>query len=203
MAFRRLNSSFFLRSDVVAISRDLLGKRLCTRIGRAAEMTAGIIVETEAYAGPHDRASHAFGNRYTRRTAIMFQRAPVAYVYLCYGMHWLFNIITNIEGIPHAVLVRALQPTTGIDVMLRRRGKRRLDSHLTSGPGSVARALGIRGNHSGVSLLGNTIWIEDGQKIPVDMIGAAPRVGVSYAGKDALLPWRFYVRECPWVSRPA
>lgn len=200
MSSRRLTASFFLRPDVVGISRDLLGKSLFTRINRSA-VTGGIIVETEGYAGPHDRASHAYNNRFSRRTEVMYRRGPVAYVYLCYGLHWLFNIITNIEGIPHAVLIRAIQPVKGIKLMLKRRRKSRVDCRLTSGPGALSQALGICGRHSGLSLLGREIWLEDGIKVSPETICASPRIGVSYAGKDAYLPWRFYIRGNLWVSR--
>lgn len=199
---RRLTASFFLRPDVVGISRELLGKYLFTRINRCA-VTGGIIVETEAYAGPHDRASHAYNNRFSRRTEVMYRRGPVAYVYLCYGLHWLFNIITNVEGIPHAVLIRAIQPAKGMKLMLKRRGKNRVDCRLTSGPGALSQALGINGRHSGISLLGREIWLEEGVDISSEMICASPRIGVGYAGEDAHLPWRFYIQGNLWVSRAA
>lgn len=200
MSSRRLTASFFLRPDVVGISRELLGKFLFTRINRGA-VTGGIIVETEAYAGPHDRASHAYNNRFSRRTAVMYRRGPVAYVYLCYGIHWLFNIITNVEGIPHAVLIRAIQPAKGIELMLKRRGKSRGDGRLTSGPGVLSQALGICGRHSGISLLGREIWLERGVNVSPEMICASPRIGVCYAGNDARLPWRFYIRGNAFISQ--
>lgn len=199
---RRLTALFFLRPDVVGISRELLGKCLFTRINHSA-VTGGIIVETEAYAGPHDRASHAYNNRFSRRTEVMYKRGPVAYVYLCYGLHWLFNIITNVEGIPHAVLIRAIQPAKGIKLMLKRRGKSRVDYRLTSGPGVLSQALGISGRHSGISLLGREIWLEEGLNVSPEIICSSPRIGVSYAGEDAHLPWRFYIRGNSWVSRAA
>lgn len=202
MSSRKLTASFFLRPDVVKISRDLLGKCLFTRIGNES-VTGGIIVETEAYAAPHDRASHAYGNKFTRRTEVMYRRGPVAYVYLCYGLHWLFNIITNIEGIPHAILIRAIQPVKGIELMIGRRGKKKYDCRLASGPGAVAQALGICGRHSGVSLIGREIWLEKGITVSPAMICASPRIGVSYAGKDACLPWRFYIRGNLHVSQAA
>lgn len=200
MSSRKLRASFFLRPAVVTISRELLGKCLFTKF-RNASITGGMIVETEAYAGPYDRASHAHGNKITKRTKVMYKQGPVAYVYLCYGLHWLFNIITNMEGIPHAVLIRAIQPTKGIELMMKRRAKRSFDHSLTNGPGALAQALGIRGFHSGISLLGNRIWLEEGIPVQPKMICASPRIGVSYAGKDARLPWRFYIRGNPWVSR--
>lgn len=200
MSSRKLTASFFLRPNVRRISQDLLGKCLCTRIGNNP-VTGGIIVETEAYAGPQDRASHAYGNKLTRRTAVMYRRGPLAYVYLCYGLHWLFNIITNIEGIPHAILIRAIQPVKGVDVILARRGREKYDCRLTSGPGAVAQALGINGLHSGESLLGPRIWIEEGIKAPSAIICSSPRIGVAYAGKDAFLPWRFFIRGNLFVSK--
>lgn len=200
MASRKLPASFFLRTDVVRIGKDLLGKFLFTRLG-AGGVTGGIIVETEAYAGARDRASHAYGNKFTARTAVMYRRGPVAYVYLCYGMHWLFNIITNVAGVPDAVLIRALQPTRGIEQMLKRRKKSSPAARLASGPGVLARALGIDGRHSGWGLLTGKIWLENGIAVKPSALCAAPRVGVEYAGKDALLPWRFYIRDNPWVSR--
>lgn len=200
MSSRRLTASFFLRPDVVKISRELLGKCLFTRINRCV-VTGGIIVETEAYAGPHDRASHAYNNRVSRRTEVMYWRGPVAYVYLCYGLHWLFNIITNVEGIPHAVLIRAIQPAKGLPLMLKRRGKSRVDYRLTSGPALLSQALGICGRHSGINLLGREIWLEEGINVPPEMICASARIGVGYAGKDAHLPWRFYIHGNLWVSR--
>ena len=207
----KLSSGFYRRADVVRISQDLLGQYLFTRIGGqslpaygGAEgdqgLTGGRIVETEAYAGATDRASHAYGNRRTRRTAIMFEAGGVAYVYLCYGLHALFNIVTSVKGIPHAVLIRALEPTHGIPVMLQRRRKARLDRTLTAGPGALAQALGITVRHSGQSLQGGKIWLEQGMKLPPKQIGSTTRVGVDYAAADAKLPWRFRVRASAWTS---
>lgn len=190
---------FYRRADVVQISRDLLGQYLFTRIG-GRTVTGGRIVETEAYAGATDRASHAYGNRRTRRTAVMYSAGGVAYVYLCYGLHALFNIITSIEGIPHAVLIRALEPTHGIPVMLQRRRKLRLDRTLTAGPGALTQALGITVRHSGQSLQGNEIWLEQGIKLHPEQVVATTRIGVDYAGADAKRPWRFRVRDSLWTS---
>lgn len=186
----KLSRDFYLRDDVVEISTDLLGKVLCTRID--GELTRLIITETEAYAGVRDRASHAYGNRRTARTAPMFCKGGTAYVYLCYGIHHLFNVVTNNEGIPHAILVRAGVPLSGIEIMLRRRNKKRNDKTLLAGPGSLAQALGITTELTGTSLLGRQIWIEDcGIEIDADSIIAGPRVGVDYAGDDAKRPYRF------------
>lgn len=199
MVSKKLPHSFFLRQDVVQVSRELLGARLFTRVG-GQTVTGGIIVETEAYGGIHDRASHACGGRRTRRTEVMYAQGGVAYVYLCYGMHCLFNIITNVEGVPDAVLVRAIAPICGVEVMLRRRQRRRLDYTLTAGPGVLTRALGIGLKHNGLSVAGDEIWIEQDRCCPAACIEAGPRVGVAYAGADARRPWRLHIRGNPWVS---
>lgn len=187
-----LPPDYYMQPDVVGISRELLGKVLCTNI-QGAE-TRIIITETEAYAGVDDRASHAFGGRRTKRTEPMFGPGGMAYVYLCYGIHHLFNVVTNVEGVPHAVLVRAGSPLTGLDTMLTRRGKQKEDKTLLAGPGTVAQALGITTQHTGMPLTSDTLWIED-QGIAVDAstVTVGPRVGVDYAGEDAALPYRFRV----------
>ena len=188
----KLPESFYTRNNVVQISRELLGKVLCTDFG--GKITAGVITETEAYEGITDRASHAFNNRRTKRTEIMYNKGGTAYVYLCYGIHSLFNVVTNKENIPHAVLVRAIHPLEGIDVMLKRRNSKLHGKSFTAGPGTVAQALGIHFSHSGESLLGNKIWIEDrGIKITSSRIQISKRIGVDYAGNDALLPYRFVI----------
>jgi len=197
----KLRRSFFVRPDVLRISRDLLGKHLFTRIG-GRTVTGGIIVETEAYGGAADRASHAYGGRRTARNRIMYAEGGVAYVYLCYGVHALFNIVTNVEGMPQAVLIRAVQPTHGIERMRRRRGRRATDRALAAGPGALTRALGIRVSDSGEPVTGNRIWLEDRSgRNRRPRIVAGPRVGVAYAGKDAKKPWRFLVKGNPWTSR--
>ena len=195
----KLTADFYQRDDILAISRELLGKVLCTRFD--GYLTSGIIVETEAYAGITDRASHAYGGRRTKRTETMYASGGTAYVYLCYGIHHLFNIVTNKKNIPHAILIRAIEPRDGIKIMLQRRNKNKLDQSLTAGPGSLTRALGITVKDSGTFLMDNLIWMED-QNINFTNkdILASPRVGVQYAGKDAQNPWRFQVENSPWVS---
>jgi len=195
----KLPADFYQREDVLLISRELLGKVLCTNFH--GKLTSGIIVETEAYAGVTDKASHAYGGRRTKRTETMYAKGGSAYVYLCYGIHHLFNIVTNKENIPHAVLIRAIQPRDGIEIMLQRRNKKKVDQSLTAGPGSLTRALGITVKDSGTFLMDNLIWLED-QNINYTNqdILATPRVGVQYAGKDAQNPWRFQVENSPWVS---
>lgn len=195
----KLKQAFYLSPDVVDVAKNLLGKMLITRFGST---TSGIIVETEAYAGITDRASHAYGNRNTERTRVMYEKGGTAYVYLCYGIHHLFNVVTNIKGVPHAVLIRAIEPVEGIPEMLHRRRKAELNYTLTSGPGSLSEALGIKKEHSGLLLSSNTLWIEDtGVHYPDDKIIASPRVGVGYAEEDALLPYRFRVKGNPWTSK--
>jgi len=132
----------------------------------------------------------------------MFGDAARSYVYLCYGIHHLFNIVTNEKEIPHAVLIRAVEPLDGIDVMLRRTGKIKMDNTLTRGPGNVARALGINRLHTGVDLLGETIYLaDDGFQIADDDIVSSPRIGVDYAAEDALLLYRFHVKGNPFVTK--
>ena len=190
----KLLREFYVRPSVVQIAKDLLGKYLLTRLEDTA--TGGMIVETEAYAGPEDRASHAYNSRRTSRTEIMFHEGGVAYVYLCYGIHHLFNIVTNVEGIPHAVLIRAMEPTDGVELMLHRRNMKEVSPKLSGGPGTLTQALGIKTTHTQTDLTGEQIWLEDrGFLVPEDEIIAGPRVGVSYAGEDAENPWRFQLKN--------
>ena len=195
----KLSADFYQRDDVLIISCELLGKVLCTNFH--GKLTSGIIIETEAYAGVTDKASHAYGGRRTKRTETIYASGGTAYVYLCYGIHHLFNIVTNKENIPHAVLIRAIQPLNGIDIILQRRNKKNVDQSLTAGPGSLTRALGITVEDSGTLLIDNLIWLED-QNIQIKNqdILASPRVGVQYAGKDANNPWRFRIKGNPWTS---
>lgn len=194
-----LDRSFYDRPDVIKIARDLLGKIIVTNFD--GQFTAGRIVETEAYNGAVDKASHAYGNRRTARTEVMFGEPGTAYVYLCYGIHHLFNVVTNKEGIPHAVLVRALEPVHGIDIMLDRTRKQVLDNTLTRGPGNVSKALGIFTSHTGLDLMQSDVRIvQDQFKVKKSAIGITTRIGVDYAGPDAFLPYRFIVSGNPYVS---
>jgi DNA-3-methyladenine glycosylase len=196
---KKLGAEFYQGKDVVKIAKELLGKILVTNWKGVA--TSGRIVECEAYAGVIDRASHAWSGRRTARNEIMFGEAGYAYVYLCYGIHHLFNVVTNSPGIPHAILVRALDPIEGVEKMLQRTDKKKLDHTLTRGPGNVSKSLGIQTKHSGLSLLGDRIFItDDGGKYTKMEIASSPRIGVDYAGDDALLPYRFYVKGNPYVS---
>ncbi len=186
----RLSASFYAKDDVVAVARDLLGKVLCTRLN--GQLTKAIIVETEAYAGVTDKASHAYGGRRTKRTEPIYGQGGTAYIYLCYGLHHLFNVVTNQAETPHAVLIRAGVPVTGTGRMLKRRNRAKVDKTLLAGPGSLAKALGITIEHTGLSLMNGQIWIEDhGTDVADDAVTIGPRVGVDYAGEDALRPYRF------------
>jgi DNA-3-methyladenine glycosylase len=197
----KLPEDYYHNNDVVALSKDLIGKYLFTCIDDI--VTGGYIVETEAYNGAMDKASHAYGNRKTNRTEVMFRQGGIIYVYLCYGIHEMLNIVTSVDGHAQAILIRAINPTEGIDVMLYRRNMLALKPNITMGPGSVAKALGISRNINAFSLQSDTIWIEDrGLTFPDESIAAVPRVGVSYAAEDALLPYRFYVKGNPYVSKP-
>ncbi|WP_295667180.1 DNA-3-methyladenine glycosylase [uncultured Mucilaginibacter sp.] len=197
----KLPESYYHNDDVVALSRDLLGKYIFTCIDGLK--TGGYIVETEAYKGIVDKASHAYGNRKTPRTQTMFMLGGISYVYLCFGIHEMFNIVTSAEGQPHAILIRAINPTEGVDIMLHRRNMPALKPNITSGPGSVAKALGISRKINALSLQSNEIWLEDnGLTFEDEKIASVPRVGVSYAAEDALLPYRFYVKGNPYVSKP-
>ena len=194
----KLNKEFYERSNVLLISRELLGKVLCTNFN--GKLTSGIIVETEAYAGVIDKASHAYNNKKTNRTKIMYESGGVAYIYLCYGIHHLFNVITNSKNIPHAILIRAIEPINGIETMLTRRNKKNKDYTLTSGPGSLTKALGITINDSGKSLLSNLIWIENQKNINENNVISSPRVGIQYAKDDISNPWRYRIKNNPWTS---
>ncbi|MDX5480425.1 MAG: DNA-3-methyladenine glycosylase [Hymenobacteraceae bacterium] len=196
----KVPQSFYTRPDVVQIAQELLGKYLYTNINGV--LTGGMIVETEAYAGENDQACHAHLNRRTKRTEIMYQKGGVAYVYLVYGIYHLFNIITNEQDRADAVLVRAIEPELGVEEMLLRRNMASIRQNLTAGPGVLSIALGIDKRHYGTDLTGDTIWVEDkGIRLPAEDIASGSRVGIDYAGEDALLPWRFWVKGNKWVSR--
>ena len=198
----KLPQEFYQRENVLTISRDLLGKVLCTNFN--GKLTSGIIVETEAYAGETDRASHAYGGRRTNRTETMYASGGTAYVYLCYGIHNMFNVVTNKEKNPHAVLIRAIEPIRGFDIMLKRRSLKNVSFKLTAGPGILSQAMGISVDISGQSLLDEHIWIENIHNKPIEneniKIISRPRVGIQYAGKDASNLWRFQIEGNPWVS---
>ena len=196
---KKLDHSFYDRKNVVQIARELLGKILVTQFDGIR--TSGRIVETEAYNGVGDRASHAFAGRRTTRSEHIYGSPGTVYVYIVYGMHHLFNVVTNKKDTPHAILVRALEPMEGINYMLKRAGKPLPDYTLTKGPGNLARAMGISKMHTGGSLFSKEIFIEDdGLRYKKDQIIITHRIGVEYAGTDAELPYRFIVKGNPYVS---
>ncbi len=198
----QLPSDFYLRDDVVQIAKDLLGKFLITEFG--GQRTVGKIVETEAYRAPEDKASHAYGNRRTQRTEVMYATGGKAYVYLIYGRYHLFNVVTNAKDIPHAVLIRAIEPIENVPLMLLRRQMSLLKPQLTAGPGVLSIAMGINTQHSGTNLIAedSPIWIEDrGMWVEESDIIASPRVGVQSSQEWATIPWRFRVKGSPWISK--
>lgn len=193
-----LDSSFYQRGNVVRIAMDLLGKGLFTRIN--GTLTGGVIVETEAYSWI-ERGCHAYMNKMTKRNAVMFQDGGIAYVYLCYGIHHLFNVVTNTGGKADAVLIRALEPTAGVEAMQHRMNASK-PVRITSGPGKLTRALGIGREHNGTKLDSDGLWLSDlGVKIQKKGVQAGPRIGIDYAGADARLPWRFTVTGSQWLSK--
>lgn len=196
---KKLALSFYNRKDVVKIARDLLGKIVVTNFD--GEITSGKIVETEAYVGIIDKASHAFSGKRTARNEHMYASAGTAYVYICYGMHQMLNIVTNQKEIPDAVLIRSIEPVNGIEIMMERTGKKISDKTITRGPGNVGKSLGIYKHHSGLNLLDEEIYLLDNEEIiPDEQIGVSKRIGVESAGADALLPYRFFVKGNKYVS---
>jgi DNA-3-methyladenine glycosylase len=196
---KKLPLSFYHRTNVLQIARELLGKLLITKW--EGLITSARIVEVEAYNGVTDRASHAWNGRRTARTEIMYAGGGVAYVYLCYGIHHLFNVVTNVQGIPHAILIRAGEPVEGIETMLRRSEKKKADYSLTKGPGNLARALGLSTKYTGHSLTAEELYLaDDNYVLRPQSVSSSPRIGVDYAGEDALLPYRFFIQDNPYVS---
>ncbi|MFN3556863.1 MAG: DNA-3-methyladenine glycosylase [Bacteroidales bacterium] len=185
---RKLQKSYYQQADTLGLARDLLGKVLCFQ-NPEGENHRAVITETEAYLGAEDRASHAWGNRLTPRTQTMFEAGGVAYIYLCYGIHHLFNIVTHQFGTPHAVLIRGgiLMTPSGASQGYNNPG---INSRVLGGPGIFTKKMGITIRYNGISLTGNTLWLEDHQ-FQVKEIKTSPRIGVDYAGDDALLPYRF------------
>lgn len=217
MEYRKLQKSFFLRKNTLQIAKELLGKYLLTDIGGAG-ITGGKIVEVEAYLGKEDKASHGYNGRRTERNENLYGEGGGAYVYFCYGIYYLFNAVTGEENRANAVLIRAIEPTIGKSIMLKRKMERNKGAvsaaainRIASGPGLLTIALGIDLRHDGAAICrGNLdnngdkleIWIEDrGMEIKEKDITATSRVGVDYAEEYASLPWRFKIRGNKWVSK--
>ena len=195
----KLPREFYTRSNVLTVARELLGKLLVVPT-RDRTRVSGIIVETEAYRGPQDRASHAYGGRRTKRTETMYGIGGTAYVYFVYGMYNQFNVVTNVPDTPHAVLVRALEPVEGIEIMRERRHMHN-DHQLTNGPGKLCIALGIDRSLDRADLTGNMVWLEQGRPAPRSKIASGPRIGIDYAEEWIDKPWRFWISDNPFVSR--
>lgn len=193
----KLTIGFYQRKNVVTIAKELLGKQLVSKVD--GMLTGGIIVETEAYSWK-ERGCHAYEGKMTARNATMFDAGGCCYVYLCYGMYNLLNVVTNVQNKAEAVLIRAIEPTLGIEAMRDRR-KVKNDKQLTSGPGKLTMALGITRKQNGTWLQENEVWIEEGLRVKSKQCVTDKRIGIDYAGEDADLPWRFYLRDNVWVSK--
>ncbi|MGB0525481.1 MAG: DNA-3-methyladenine glycosylase [Flammeovirgaceae bacterium] len=196
----KVSREFYRNPDVVAVAQQLLGKFLCTQLEDG--YAVGMITETEAYCGATDKACHAYPNKRTKRTEVMFGDGGFAYVYLCYGIHQLFNIVTNRAGQADAILIRGIEPVAGIELIEQRRKMKVTRAQVSSGPGTVTKALGINKQHYGLDLLGDEIWLEDrGVHFPQEELLIGPRVGIDYAEEDALLPWRFRVKGNKYIGK--
>jgi DNA-3-methyladenine glycosylase len=195
----KLPREFYLRPDVLTVSRELLGKLLVVP-APDGKRVSGKIVEVEAYRGPEDRASHAYGGRRTKRTETMYRAGGVAYVYFVYGMYYQFNVVSGVVDTPHAILVRALEPIEGIEIM---RARRQLhpDHNLTNGPGKLCIAMGIDRGLDGADLIGDRVWLEEYEPVSRRRIARGPRIGIDYAQEWIDKPWRFWIRDNPYVSR--
>ena len=198
-SFKKLPREFYTRSHVLTVARDLLGKLLVVP-ARGGARVSGIIVEAEAYRGPQDRAAHSYGGRRTKRTEPMYGVGGTAYVFFVYGMYNQFNVVTNNVDHPHAVLIRALEPVEGIELMRKRRHGQP-DHNLTNGPGKLCIAMGIDRGLDGADLLGNKVWLEEGRSVRRSQIASGPRIGIDYAEEWKDKPWRFWIRDNRFVSR--
>jgi len=196
---KKLPRDFYTRSNVVTVARDLLGKLLVVPADDG-QRVSGTIVEVEAYRGPQDRAAHSFGGRRTKRTEPMYGIGGTAYVFFVYGMYYQFNVVTNVAEHPHAVLIRAVEPVEGIDLMRERRHGQ-LDHNLTNGPGKLCIALGIDRKLDASDLLGDRVWLEDRENLPRSRIATGPRIGIDYAEEWKDKPWRFWINGNVFVSK--
>lgn len=185
----KLKKEFYENNDVILLANKLLGKEIYTNINGL--ITSGIISETEAYNGITDKASHAYNGRRTKRNEAMYQSGGICYVYLCYGIHNLLNVVSGLKDDPKAVLIRSIIPQIGIEHMLIRRQKKNFSRYDNQGPGKISKSLGIDLSFNFTSLLSNKVWIEDSNKINIKQIKTTPRIGIEYAEEDALLPYRF------------
>lgn len=196
---KKLPREFYTRSDTLEIAQDLLGKILVVPT-ETGERVSGMIVEAEAYLGAEDKAAHSYNNRRTNRTETMFSIGGTVYIFFIYGMYFQFNIVTGEAGVPHAILIRAVEPLENIEIMRERRGTMK-DKNLTSGPGKLCIALDIDRRFNGADLLGHRIWIEESENFSTDSIACGTRIGIDYSEEYAEKPWRFWIKENPFVSR--
>jgi DNA-3-methyladenine glycosylase len=196
---KKLPREFYTRADTLQIAQDLLGKTLIVPTA-TGERVSGMIVETEAYCGIEDKAAHSYGNRRTKRTETMFALGGTVYIFFIYGMYYQFNVVAGMAGTPHAVLIRAVEPIEGIELMRQRRGQMK-DANLTSGPGKLCIALGIDKTFNNENLLGTKVWLEDALEITPDEIVCGKRIGIDYAEEYAEKPWRFWLKDNMFVSR--
>ncbi len=195
----KLPREFYTRGNVVTVARELLGKLLVVPAAKGKRVS-GKIVEVEAYRGPQDRAAHSYGGRRTKRTETMYGTGGTAYVFFVYGMYYQYNVVTGAAETPHAVLIRAVEPVEGIELMRKRR-QGQPDHNLTNGPGKLCIALGIDRQLDAADLLGNKVWLEEGEKVSRSQIAAGPRIGIDYAEGWKDKPWRFWIRDNACVSR--
>ena len=195
----KLPREFYTRSNVVTVARELLGKLLVVPAPNGTRVS-GRIVEVEAYRGPQDRAAHSYGGRRTKRTETMYGIGGTVYVFFVYGMYYQFNVVTNDVDAPQAVLIRALEPVEGIELMRRRRHGQP-DHNLTNGPGKLCIALDIDRKLDAADLLGERVWLEGARNIPRSQIASGPRIGIDYAEEWKDKPWRFWIKDNPFVSK--
>jgi len=199
MSNSKLAREFYTRSNVLTVARNLLGKLLVVPASDGIRVS-GMIVEAEAYRGPQDRAAHSYGGRRTRRIETMYQIGGTAYIFFIYGMYYQFNVVTNVEEKPHAILIRALEPTEGIEVMRQRRHGQP-DRNLTNGPGKLCIAMGIDRSFDRADLVGKKVWIEERERVSRSRIASGPRVGIDYAEEWVDKPWRFWIKGNRFVSK--
>jgi DNA-3-methyladenine glycosylase len=196
----KLPLEFYLREDTLEVARDLLGKLLVVS-DKKGRRVSGMIVEIEAYLGEIDKGAHSYGGRRTARNEITYAEGGHVYVFFVYGMYYQLNFVTGPTEHPHVCLIRAVEPVEGIDIMRKRRGKKMPDKNLTSGPGKLCIAFGIDRSLNGEHLLGERIWVEEYKNFAKKDIADGKRIGIDYAEEFADMPWRFWVKENPYVSK--
>ena len=195
---QKIQREFYLRDDTLQIAQDLLGKNLVVPTANG-ERVSGMIVETEAYLGAIDKAAHSYQNRRTKRTETMFAMGGHSYIFFVYGMYFQFNVVVGKVDVPHAILIRAVEPVENIEIMRTRRGKMP-DKNLTSGPGKLCITLGIDKTFNDADLLGDKVWLEDFKTFSDEEISSGKRIGIDYAEEFAEKPWRFWVKDNLFVS---